>query len=471
MKIPLSFGHYAGHSTAQNGQMLVNMMVERDEQGGKEPYYLLMRPGLKVWKDTGINAPVRGGIFLADGSAVLFVVGDTLVHINRRTGVQTTAGTIGTATGPVEFEENPTQVMVSDGADGYVYTKSSGAFAVIADADFPTPGSLTYQSTYGIIVQRGTGKFSISGINDFTSWDALDFATAEAAPDNAISCLADHEDLLVFGSKTIEPYINSGDVDFPYTRRSGAMLEIGCGAGQSPAKGENIFFWLDDKGLVRKAEGYSPIIISTRQIEKQAKALPSWSDAIGMFAVVSGHSLYILTFPSGNYTLVYDMSAGGGQWYRWTSYPNDGRWRGYCLIQDGPLILVGDYLNGKIYELDQETYQDNGQPVHWIATANEVSSEEQWIIHRRLELTVEAGVGLAAGQGEDPQVVMTYSDTQGKTWSSERWRSMGKIGNYSARPTWNRLGRSRGRVYKFEGTDPVKTVLLSTVLYPEAANG
>lgn len=414
MKIPLSFGNYLGHSGAQNAQVLQNMMLERDEQGGKEPYFSFLRPGLKAWADTGTFAEVRG-LFNVGGDKVLAVVGDTLFGINRATRAVTTIGTILTASGPVDMEDNPTQVMLVDGQYGYVYEKGPATLAQITDLDFPGAASLTYQNGYGIICVPETGRFYLSGINDFTVWDALDFATAEAAPDNAVAVLADHEDLLVFGEKTIEPYVDTGNVDFPYERRSGAMLEIGCGAGHSPAKGENIFFWLDDHGIARKAEGYSPIIISTRQTEHQTNQLPSFSDGRGMFAVIGGHPLYILTFPAGDYTLVYDVSVQ--QWYRWTSYPSDSRWRGNCLMQDGKLILVGDYENGIIYEPDEAT---------------------------------------EAAQGTDPQIVMTYSDNGGKTWSNEKWRSAGKVGEYSAQPAWNRLGRSRNRLYRFEGTDAVR---------------
>jgi hypothetical protein len=54
--------------------------------------------------------------------------------------------------------------------------------------------------------------------------------------------------------------------------------------------------------------------------------------------------------------------------------------------------------------------------------------------------------------------MLRYSDTSTKTWSTERWRSMGRQGEYSTRVIWNKLGLARGpqgRVYELSGTDPV----------------
>ena len=67
------------------------------------------------------------------------------------------------------------------------------------------------------------------------------------------------------------------------------------------------------------------------------------------------------------------------------------------------------------------------------------------IAHEMLSLKIEAGVGLEVGT--DPKLWMQYSDDEGKTWSHEKWRSMGKIGEYDKRIKFFNLGRSRSRIY------------------------
>ena len=88
----------------------------------------------------------------------------------------------------------------------------------------------------------------------------------------------------------------------------------------------------------------------------------------------------------------------------------------------------------------------------------------------QLEMLFEPGVGLDGGvQGEDPMVLLEYSDDGGLTWSNEIWRSVGKIGKYKWRSVWNRLGSSRHRVFRVTMSDPVKWVVTGANL--EVAGG
>lgn len=91
------------------------------------------------------------------------------------------------------------------------------------------------------------------------------------------------------------------------------------------------------------------------------------------------------------------------------------------------------------------------------------------MVHQRLELVFEQGVGIPQGQGSDPQVMLDWSDDGGRSWSAQRFRSMGKIGEYRRRTVWNQLGQARDRVYRYQVSDPVRrTLILATT---EAATG
>ena len=77
-------------------------------------------------------------------------------------------------------------------------------------------------------------------------------------------------------------------------------------------------------------------------------------------------------------------------------------------------------------------------------------------------------MGLNTGQGDDPQVMLRWSDDGGHTWSYEHWKSMGKIGQYGFRTIWRRLGMTtkiRDRVYELSMTDPVKIAIMGAELY------
>ena len=79
------------------------------------------------------------------------------------------------------------------------------------------------------------------------------------------------------------------------------------------------------------------------------------------------------------------------------------------------------------------------------------------------EVEMEKGVGLATGQGSDPQVMLDWSNDGGRTFvPAQKWRSMGKIGEYGGRSIrWDGLGSFYQRTMRLSISDPVKRVVLA----------
>jgi hypothetical protein len=93
-----------------------------------------------------------------------------------------------------------------------------------------------------------------------------------------------------------------------------------------------------------------------------------------------------------------------------------------------------------------------------------VKDDFNWLFFKRFELAMETGVGLQAGQGVDPQVMLRWSDDGGRTWSYEHWQSAGRMGQYAHIVQWQRLGRSEDRIWEVCITDPVKVRLLDAYI-------
>ena len=138
--------------------------------------------------------------------------------------------------------------------------------------------------------------------------------------------------------------------------------------------------------------------------------------------------------------------------------------------------IVGDYEDGRIYAFDLNTYVDDTQAQKWLRSWRALPTGENNLkrtSHHSLQLDCEAGVGLVDGQGDDPQVMLRWSDDGGHTWSNEHWTSMGKIGEYGRRTIWRRLGMTtklRDRVYEVSGTDPVKIAVMGAQLFATPTN-
>jgi hypothetical protein len=55
----------------------------------------------------------------------------------------------------------------------------------------------------------------------------------------------------------------------------------------------------------------------------------------------------------------------------------------------------------------------------------------------------------------DPQIMLRWSDDGGHTWSNQLFVGAGQAGKYKTRARFNRLGRSRQRIYEVSATDPI----------------
>ena len=96
------------------------------------------------------------------------------------------------------------------------------------------------------------------------------------------------------------------------------------------------------------------------------------------------------------------------------------------------------------------TYQ-----IRRLRRAPHLTNEQMWTFYSLFQLEMQTGVGQDTGQGVDPQLFLRWSDDGGFTFSNEHWTSAGRIGEYTRRALWRRLGRGRDRVFEIAMSDPV----------------
>lgn len=270
----------------------------------------------------------------------------------------------------------------------------------------------------------------------------------------------------IFGAKTAEVFYNSGNPDFPFERISGAIVEIGIQAAASAVKINGIIYWLSTEDRIVRTRGYQYETISTPHIDYQISTYSVTEDAKGFTYQMLGHIFYVIVFPTEGKTWVFDVTTSF--WHEWQSFEDNdddrinwSRHRANCITKFGEKYMVGDYNNGKIYELDINTFTDDLNEIQRIRTTPVVHKDMRNVIWHRLEIDFESGIGLATGQGSDPKVTLEWSDDGGHTWSNKHLASLGKIGEYKTRVVWRRLGKSRERVLRVIVTDPVKVVMLA----------
>lgn len=508
MKTPILGSSYVTRSVNAADNIMVNLYPEIVPEGGKEPAYLTRAPGLRLLQTVG-DGPIRG--LWTYGGYGFVVSGNELYRIDSSWNA-TLKGTV-SGLGPVSMVDNGTQLFIACNGPSYIYNLTTDVFAQILDPDFPGAVTVGYIDGYFVFNEPNSQRFWVTSLLDGLSVDPLDFASAEGSPDGLVSLIVDHREIWLFGTNSVEVWYDAGLQDFPLARIQGAFNEIGCAAAYSVAKLDNGLFWLGadarGKGIVYRSQGYTGQRISTHAVEWQIQQYSDISDAIGYTYQQDGHSFYVLIFPTANTTWVYDVATGA--WHERASwaYSQFTRHRSNCQMAFSNEIVVGDYQNGNIYAFDMNQYSDNGTTQKWLRRWRALPTGQNDLkrtTQHSLQLDCETGVGLdgydyttmiidllaaengprittesgdnillnfSVIEGANPQVMLRWSDDGGHTWSSEHWKSMGKIGRYGFRTIWRRLGMTvkiRDRVYEVSGTDPVKIAIMGAELILSPTN-
>lgn len=454
--IPLFGIGNTGKSVTANAQQRTNLFVEVQQDVEKHVLTLYGTPGLEQFINFGAY-PIRGLYQLGD---YIYLVVQNKLYSLANNAATVELGTLSSSSGRVNFADNGTQLMLVDGTYGYIYNTSTLAFALISDVDFPGGNTVTFLNGRFIVNKPNTGEFYWSALYDGTSWDALDYSTAESDPDNIVALVAELGQLAIFGSKTTEFWGESGATDSPYARIGSSAIEWGLAARDTLCKFMDSLIFLRKNRLgqvqVCVQQGYSAVPVSNPELDYIFGTYGDVSNATGFAYMYSGHPFYQINFPSEDASWLYD-----GQSKSWSKLSSGGgRHRADNFVQLLNTQYVSDYENGKLYKLKSDVYTDNGEYIEReLVTRHQANGAR--VTFSEIWLEFEPGVGLQTGQGTDPQVMLQVSKDGGKTFGNEMWRSIGKVGKYKYRATWTRLGSAYDWIFKFRVTDPVKVVIVA----------
>lgn len=465
MRIGLVGGSSQQRSLPFDAQRTINLYAVLDQQG-KEVSALYGTPGLDLFATAG-TGPHRENFCAQNGRA--FAVSSSEFREVLANGTTTLRGTLDTASGIVLMDENPFQLGICDGTNLYTFTYATNVFAKVTDADLPPAGTITFIDGYFVINKLSSGSFYISAINDGTSWDALDFATAESSPDNLERVINVVGQLWLFGTKTTEIWTNTGASAFPFERISGAKMECGILAPHTAVAADNTVFWVGKdaigSGIVYRAQGFTPKRISTDAIERLIQAAPTPSTLRARTYQMEGHVFYEITGGGMETTLVYDITTG--QWFEKAYLNSFGAYEqhlGACGMFAFNKQLVGSRVNGNLYDMSLSYYDDDGVPLSAERIYTHISKEDERILYSQLVISMETGVGNQSDPGQDPQITLWISKDGGRTWSNSYTSSFGMVGNYLARAVFRRLGIMSNVTFKIRITDNVKRALIGSYI-------
>lgn len=443
---------YTNRSLPVGAQMTRNFYAVINDQGGEQLSFQPF-PGCKPYATgTGI---ARG---TGELNGVLYeVMGSNLYSVSSF-GVVKLVGAIEGSGRCVLDADQVGNLIITTGV-GKPYYYDGTTLTQGTDIDLPNASTVTYINRR-VVYDGNDGDVAFADLSDPDNVNSLNVAIAESKADDTKAVYAYKQQLLVFGSKSIQPMYNSGSGNPPYAFVLNATQEIGLDAIHSIDSNNQYLYFLGSDLSVYQMAGLSLRAIGNPAIGQAIEKYSTTSDAFGVCFTLDNTNFYLLSFPAGNESWLFNESAG-----IWTNlaYGTDGDQH---LISSYNHIygkhLVTDRRNGNIYELDFDTYTDNGDVIQRRRDTTSINGgtfgkpgADVFMNHLRLE--IESGTSLVTSES---QIIMQYSDDNGRSWSSERWASIGEQGEYRHELVWWGLGTFKNRMFRFTMSDPINWTLI-----------
>jgi hypothetical protein len=222
-------------------------------------------------------------------------------------------------------------------------------------------------------------------------------------------------------------------------------------------------YWLSDDRKVYRIPGLQPVqdIGLANVIENYTTV----NDAVGFCCTKQGQNFYHLTFPSEDETWVYCEAVN--EWVNLSRNTTAGRDVAHSYVFAYGKHLVGDYTGSTIWQWDQDNHLEGTNEIERERVTRPLTAEMLgvpggWIELNRFELFTEMGVGSL--NETDPKICLQVSTNRGRTFTTERWASVGKSGEFQNRVIWNNLGRAESFVFKVKAADNAQFVIRNSAI-------
>ena len=474
MEIPIASGFYEDATKPISSQECTNWKPQLPQTDGLSRMQLQQPAGIASFATAGTK--ICRGAHVMD-SLAYSVNGTTLYRINSD-GTETSIGTISGLSRVSMADDGVQLCIVVPGSDAYIYTVAGG-LVTITDSDFTTTlgpsDGVVFKDQYFLHWNNNSAAstkpiFFKSALNDGTSFTALDFATAEADPDEITALHVHRNQLYVCGKNTIEPFQNIGGADFPYRRIQGGLIPKGVQAAHSVVEYDSSYIFvgggLKEKAAVWRFQGGGAVKISTASIDRiiQEQTDSQLSDVFcTTYAERGGFYVNVHLFDR---TFTYDAAvstlAGRPIWHERKSKDDNNqliKWRVNHIVSAYGSLLVGDNQGASIGKMSGQTYTEYGKSMNQVVSSMPLAREGETLTFSEMEITCLTGT--AGATDAEPHITRSISNDGGYTFGNETSRTLGKQGEYKKRQIWRKEGQSyRYRVYRFITDESIRTGII-----------
>jgi hypothetical protein len=471
-RLHLVGGSYSARSIIANAQRCINYFPEINPKDSPVPITYYQRPGFRALV-TGIAAPVRC-LYRASNGNGYCCIGANIYSISPLFAL-TLLGTISPGRiNPVSMIDNGIMLVIVDGsANGWQINLANNVFSAINDPTHIFAGGIRadVMDTFLLFSQPNSNIF-VSSLSATVTFDPTYFASKATYPDPTQTLIVRRHEFFLIGALKSEIWYNAGGVLFPFQQLPGAYIEQGTVAPYSVAGQDVSIYWLgqslEGTGMVMRQKGYDTQRISNHALEFAIRQMItnniSVADAIGYCYQQDGHVFYVLSFPSGDQTWVYDEAIADPMlaWHQrvWTDINGVAhRDRSNCHANMYGVNVVGDWQNGTLYKLDLNYYNDQVSGIegeieylrsfpHMIQTGYGLQPgllDGKRVKFNRFSADIESGNAVV---GSGAPINLRWSDDRGKTFGNIVIQRNGETGEYLTQPTWPGLGIARDRIFE-----------------------
>lgn len=315
---------------------------------------------------------------------------------------------------------NPTNVQAEDGAAATVTLNSSGATAIREQGLYGFDGLIPVGAVFSDVMIHGV----VGRVGQNATQAARVLISGVAEPlhsyfEEESEVISGPPDTVLFNGRL---YNVTQDRDWVIADLADGTLKTRIQATQPANTTPTTYHWDSVSIMVTWGTNVtdSDLSFGTTELELQTNGPISLVD--GSRYITNHDSDLGADFKHGNMFVIID-----------TEISEDGGGEGGG-DDDGP-------DSGRIYHMSQLYNTDDGCDIRRLRISPHFSYENRPFTINYLELKVETGTAEDGDDDQaDPYVSMRYSRNGGKSWSFERTRSLGKLGEHELTLKWDQLG-------------------------------
>jgi hypothetical protein len=413
-------------------------------------------PGSKMFVE--LEKDTHRGMIVVDG-VLRTLQDDRFYNVTRTGSIDRVIGSIG-GDGPITLAQNNAKPI-----RGIVGVSTAGAFSVTATAVFdldtsnlPAPNSVCSLDGY-FLYTCADGRVFASDLNT-PNINALSFTAANADPDGLVRGTSHGGQFFAWGQTSTEVYQNVGTQPFPLQRVTvipvGLIGPWAIAGFEEGFNGDQVFVASD--GTVRRMNGYDPVRVSTRDVERAINSVKVKSQIQATAYVFDGNQIISFSVPGG--TWEYNLRTGF--WHERRTQEQK-RWFGCNAVLFNERWVVARYDNSHLVYIDSREYKDDLTDISMLVESAPLKDFPMRSVVSAAFFDWTVGQGSLSGEiiQVEPTVAISWSRDGGEIFGNEILCRLGTEGEYSKTVRVNRLGMAsqHGMRIRLMTSSPVHRVL------------